>query len=68
MAELFDVFGHAQGAQWARQSKDATYLDEDYVHRIRKSAKQATRKERNRIKDELPEMERRLAMRIAEKS
>lgn len=68
MAELFDVFGNAQGARWARQIQDATYLDEDYVHRIRSAANRATEKERNHIKGELPEIYKELKKRITKKN
>ena len=60
IAELFEVFGDAAGAEWARRVQDVTCFDDDYAQGIRDSAARVGEPDRSAMVAEVPTIGARL--------
>jgi hypothetical protein len=60
IAELFEVFGDAAGAEWARRAQDVTCFDDAFAQGIRDSAARVGEPDRSVLMAEVPAISARL--------
>jgi hypothetical protein len=56
MAQLFDAFGDAQGAAWARRAQDSTHFTGAFNTSVLRAAEEVSSQEQDLIRNELPQI------------